>query len=574
MRHAVMIAMALLLSPSVAAQEPRALVVQGAMLYDGTGGPPVEQSVVVVQGDRILAVGRSGDVPVPESARIVDGTGLFLTPGLVDAHIHFFQSGGLYTRPDIVDLRQQFSYEDEVQSIHARLADTFRRYLAAGVLGVVDMGGPQWNFTVQELANTLAEAPRVAAAGPLISTVARPQLDLGDPPIIEVQSLPAARSLVKEQLKRDPAFIKIWYILPPSGDHTETLPLVKAAIDEAHKGGARVAVHATQLETARAAVEAGADILVHSVDDQLVDDAFISLLKAKKTLYVTTLVVYEGYADVFAGEVTLTRLEKELGDPRAIASWDELDRPADPQEVARRKERVARLRGARQFQLLNLKRLHAAGVTIAAGTDAGNIGTLPGPSMQRELELMVEAGMSPADVLVAATANAARVGWPVPNVGTVRPGNRADMLLLRADPGADVRAFAQIHRIVKDGRVLAPDALVPPTPATIVQRQVDAYNARDIDGFADFYAPDVEILGMPGGEVTLKGREALREKYGAFFRETPDLNCRVMTRTVSGEYVIDHEFVTGIPKRPRLRAVAIYQVVGGLIQRVWFLPKE
>jgi uncharacterized protein (TIGR02246 family) len=550
------------------------LVIKGATLVDGTGGAPVEDAVVVVEGERIVAAGPAATVAIPEGATIIDGTGKYLVPGLIDAHIHFFQSGGLYTRPDIVDLRHVFSYEDEVASIRTRLTDTFHRYLAAGVTGVVDMGGPRWNFEVREKAGKMADAPRVAVAGPLISTVSRPQLDLGDPPIIQVTNIKEARELVKEQLKDNPAFIKVWYILPPSGDLKENLPLVKAVIDESHKGGARVAVHATQLETARAAVKAGADILVHSVDDRLVDEEFVLLLKERNVIYITTLVVYEGYADVFSKDIHLTALEKETGDPVAMASWGELDSPDDPDELARRNGRVARLRGARSIQLENLKRLHAAGITVAAGTDAGNIGTLPGVSMHREFELMAEAGLAPAEILVAATRNAAMVGEAVPGNGTIEAGKLADMLLLDADPLADVHNLQQIDRIIKGGVLFTPDGLLSPGPAAVVQRQVDAYNARDIDAFAAFFAEDVEIFRLPSGEQTLKGRDALHAKYKGFFEQTPELNCQVMKRTVTGNYVVDHEFVTGIAERPRLRAVAIYQVEKGLIQRVWFLPKE
>ncbi len=554
--------------------QSKKLVIRGATVVDGTGRKALVDAVVVVEGERIVAVGPRADVPIPDGARVIEAEGKFLAPGLVDAHIHFFQSAGIYTRPDIVDLRHVVSYEDEVASIRARLVDTFHQYLAAGVTAVVDMGGPHWNFEVRKRAEGMADAPRVAVAGPLISTVARPQLDLGDPPIIQVSNIKEARKLVREQLKDNPVFIKIWYILPPSGDPQENLPLVKAVIDEAHKGGARVAVHATQLETARAAVKAGADILVHSVDDQLVDEAFVKLVKERNIIYITTIVVYEGYADVFSRDIHLSEFEKLRGDPVAMASWQELDRPVDPGEVARRQQRVERLRSAQTIQMENLKRLHGAGITVAAGTDAGNIGTLPGPSMHRELELMAAAGIPPADIIVSATRNAAMVGEAVPRYGTIEPGKLADMLLLSADPLADIGNYRLIERVIKGGTVFTPDELLPPTPAAVVQRQVDAYNARDIDAFAGFYAEDVEIFRLPTGESNLSGREALREKYREFFEQTPDLNCQVMERIVTGNYVVDHEFVTGIAERPRLRATAIYQVEEGLIRRVWFLPKE
>jgi imidazolonepropionase-like amidohydrolase len=574
MTRRTLLAILLLLAAADAAAGERATVILGATVLDGTGRAPVEDAAIVIHQGRIVAVGPRTEVPLPDDADTIDATGRWVVPGLVDAHVHFFQSAGLYTRPDIIDLRPVTPYEVEVEGLRSRLQETFRRTLAAGVTAVVDVGGPFWNFEVRKTASEMDDAPRVAVAGPLISTVSRPQLDLGDPPIIEATSVEHARKLVRAQLPHNPDLIKIWYILPPSGNPEENLPIVKAVIAEAHKAKRRVAVHATQLETARAAVKAGADILVHSVDDEPVDDAFVELLLERKTLYVTTLVVYEGYAEVLGGRPELTDVERELGDPVAIRSWEELPPTDDPAEKERREARVEKLRSRRQTMFANLKRVHAAGVTVAAGTDAGNIGTLHGASMHRELELMVEAGLSPMAILVAATRDAARVFSPLPTFGTVEPGKVADLLILDADPLADLRNLRRIHAVVKEGRPFRPDDLVPPSPETVVQRQVDAYNARDLDAFVDFYTEDVEICRLPALEVNLQGREALRARYGPFFEATPDLHCRVMKRTVSGNYVVDHEFVTGIADRPRLRAVAVYQVEGPRIRRVWFLPKE
>ena len=167
--------------------------------------------------------------------------------------------------------------------VEADLEKTFRRYLASGVTSVVDVGGGYWNFEVREMANQQLYAPRTAVAGPLVSTVSRPQMDIGDPPIIEVDSPEMARELVRKQLEYEPDLIKIWFIVPRDGNFTPNLPIVEATIDEAHAAGVRVAVHATQLEAARASVKAGADILVHSVDDEPVDDEFIALGRLRFT---------------------------------------------------------------------------------------------------------------------------------------------------------------------------------------------------------------------------------------------------------------------------------------------------
>ena len=575
MRRAIMLIVAATLSlalgiPVVSAQNTTAFV--GATLFDGTGADPVADAVVLVEDDRIVAAGPRGAVVVPEGAQVIDVSEQWIVPGLVDAHIHYFQSGGLYTRPDVIDLRSWRSYEKEMEQIKAHLDDTFRRYLASGVTAVVDVGGGFWNFEVRDQANRLLLAPRTAVAGPLVSTVSRPQLDIGDPPIIKAESPEAARELVRQQLGSQPDLIKIWFIVPRDGDFSGNLPIVKATIDEAHRAGLRVAVHATQLEAARAAVEAGTDILVHSVDDEPVDEAFIKRVKERGVIYTTTLIVHEGYAEVLGGGVRLMEVERELGDPDVVMTWDEAPSGPDAEDVrTRRRERLDRSMSVMQQ---NLKAMQEGGAIVAAGTDAGNIGTLHGPAIHRELELMKEAGLTNREVLIAATRNAALVFASEPEFGTVEAGKLADLLILDADPLADLANLQRIHRVVKAGRVLNPEEILPPSPETVVQRQVEAYNARDIGAFLSFYADDVVIRRLPSGEASWDSREAMRQRYTKRFADNPELHCTITKRIVHDDWVVDHELVTGVKERPRIRAVAIYEVRNGLIQNVWFLPVE
>jgi imidazolonepropionase-like amidohydrolase len=436
----------LLLLAALAAQP--VLAISGGTLVDGAGGPAVPDAVVVIEGERIRAAGPRDRVPVPEGARVLDAKGKWVTPGLVDAHVHFFQSAGLYTRPDVIDLRAKVPYADELKSIRERLPATFRRWLRSGVTATVDVGGPMWNFEVRELARKTEAAPRVAVAGPLVSTYAPAALQTDDPAIIKVADADEARALVRREAERKPDLVKIWFIVSRGGRLDALRPIVRAAVEESHARGIRVAVHATELETARAAVECGCDVLVHSVDDRAVDDAFAALLKEKGVIYTTSMVVFEGYAEVLGGKVDLIDVERAWGDPKAIASWAELpDGPRRTRAVPKR------------TLLSNLKRLHDAGVVVAAGTDAGNIGTLHGPSLHRELELMAEAGLTPAQVLVAATRNGARVFAREPEFGTVAAGKLADLLVLDADPLADVKHLRKIAHVVKGGRVFAPGEL-------------------------------------------------------------------------------------------------------------------
>jgi imidazolonepropionase-like amidohydrolase len=542
----------------------------GATLFDGTGADPMPDAVVVVMGDRISEVGGRHEISVPDHLTVVDVSGKWIVPGLIDGHIHYFQSGGLYTRPDVVDLRAWRPYETEMAAIDADLDETFRRYLASGVTSVVDVGGGYWNFGVRERANAQLYAPRTAVAGPLVSTVSRPQMDIGDPPIIEVDSPGAARELVRKQLEHQPDLVKIWFIVPRDGNFEPNLPIIEATIDEAHAAGVRVAVHATQLEAARAAVLAGADVLVHSVDDQAVDEEFVALVKERGTIYTTTLIVMEGYGDVLGGNVRMTDVERELGDPDVVMTWSEVPMGPDADEI--RTRRRARLERTMPVIQGNLKTMQEGGAIVAAGTDAGNIGTLHGPALHRELELMAEAGLTPREILINATRNAALVFASEPEMGTISKGKLADFLILDADPLADVANLRRIHRVVKGGVALEPAEILPPSPETVVQRQVEAYNALDVEAFLSFYADDVVVRRLPGGEIAWDGKEAMRPRYAKRFDENPELHCTITQRIVHGEWVVDHELVTGVKGRPRVRAVATYQVRDGLIRNVCFLP--
>ena len=430
------------------------LAIVGATVVDGAAAP-IPDAVVLIDGDRIQAVGSRAQVALPKGITIVDGRGKWVAPGLVDAHVHFFQSGGAYTRPDAVDLRKVRPYEREIALLKAALPRTFARYLLCGVTSVVDVGGPFWNFEVRDAAARTALAPRVAVAGPLISTVDRPQLDIGDPPIIKTATPDEARALVRRELERKPDLMKVWFVFRPGDDLAAGKALVAATVDEARKGGVRTAVHATELETARAAVEAGADVLVHSVFDKPVDDAFVDLLKRRGVVYIPTLFVRTGYTLVLSGTFTPTPAERRWADPDVLATFDEVkSRP----ELASRPRRTPDPESER-VTAQNLKRLSDAGVTIAAGTDAGNIGTLHGPSIFRELRLMADAGLTTRQVLASATAGGARVMGREKDLGAVAPGKLADLLILDRDPLVDVANLEAIHRVVKGGRVYTPEEL-------------------------------------------------------------------------------------------------------------------
>jgi len=427
------------------------LALTGATVFDGTGAEPVADSTLLIRDDRITAVGPAHRVAVPAGAQVLRVTGTWILPGLIDAHVHFFQSGGLYTRPDIIDLRQVRPYEEEIAALRARLPDTLARYTASGVTAVADLAGPDWVYDLRGLSAEQADAPRVLLSGPGLAPYLPRGLDGRHAPALVVRTPAQARAGVRRLAQRQPDVLKIWFV-PRSGmDLDREFEWVQAAVDSAHAQGLRVAAHATQREIARRMVKAGVDILVHSIDDQPVDQALLERLRANHVLYIPTLGVALRYAEVLGQQLRLTPFERARGDPGVIASLDDLVWLLPGR---RRASGLPDNREARE----NLVRVHAAGVPVAAGSDAGNIGTLHGPALHRELELMVQAGLSPAEVLVTATRGGAEVMGRSGELGCLAPGCRADLVVLEDSPLADIRNTTRIGLVMVNGRIVHCDA--------------------------------------------------------------------------------------------------------------------
>lgn len=441
----------------------------GGTVINPRDGRIIPNAVVVINGDTIESVASRREAEVPPGSKWVDCAGKFILPGYIDTHVHFFQSGGLFTRPDVVDLNGVRPYAEEVAAIKRSLPDTFARHLRSGITSVVDVGGPMWNFEVRKRAQQSAKAPRVAVAAQLLSSVSRPQLDLGDAPILKIDTPEQGRALVGKLAPQKPDFIKIWYVVSPDSPVEKFRPIARAVIEESRRRKLRVAVHATELEAARAAVELGADLLVHSVTDKPVDDAFVKLMQARGTMLTPTLVVFERYSRTFANRLELTPEEKAWGNPEVIASLDVTKLPegkvpmrvsealANPEPV------LERIRQTYEIALKNLKTLHDAGIPIATGTDAGNIGTIHGASIFREFQLMREAGLTPMQILQCTTSTAARAfgGQTGARLGAVEPGKLADLVVLNSNPLADIARTSDIHTVIKSGVAYPADTILP-----------------------------------------------------------------------------------------------------------------
>lgn len=518
----------------------------------------------------------TGKKIAPGSA-VIDGTGKYLIPGMTDAHIHFFQSGGLYTRPDAIDLKKFVPYEKEIENGKKEMADVMKYNIYNGITSVIDVGATYNLLNERKKYTDSSFAPAVYMTGPLLTTY-EPEAFKGlgnDRPFSLVKTEDEARKMVQEQLPYKPDFIKIWYIV--LGKNKEEvarkhLPVIKAVIDEAHKNNLKVAVHATERIAAQLSVENGADFLVHSVEDEVIGDDFVKLLKDKKTVLCPTLVVYGNYNKVFGQEYHFHASEFERSDPHTLGTLFDLQHLPDPR-IKMYRDGTRKGKAADKTQdsicMANLKKLSDAGVRIAAGTDAGNIGTLHGGSYITELLKMKEAGMSNWQVIQSATINPTYILSKEKETGSIAKGKTADLVLLDANPLDDLNNLSKINTVINKGNIIMPDSLIKETPLALVQRQLNAYNARDLEAFIEPYADDVELYDYKTGKLLGKGKEGMRRDY-AFFKQVPDLHCEIKARIVQGNIIIDKENVTGFGG-PAMQATAIYHIENNKITKVYFI---
>ncbi|XVJ67839.1 MAG: amidohydrolase family protein [Lacibacter sp.] len=528
---------------------------------------------VVVQGEKIIQVNKyNAKAKLPDSVKVVDGTGKFIMPGMVDGHIHFFQSGGLYTRPDGLNLGKVYPYEKDQQWIRENHNDLMRRYLACGITTVADVGGPMSNYDVRKKNSENSNSPGAWVTGPLISTYQPPNLDKKDPPIIKVNNEEEARELVRKQIPFKPDFIKIWYIVNPGQKAAATLPIVKAAIDETHKNGLKVCVHATEYETAKLAVEAGADILVHSIEDQLLDDDFLKLLKQKNITYIPTAIVARKYREVFSQQHTITTHDLTYAHPFIMNQLHDLKHLKTKDIGFDYKSYSKSVKLYDKFDTIiwqNIKRVTDAGINIVAGTDAGNIGTIHASSLYIELLEMHKSGMTNAQVLRSCTYNAAVGFGKEAETGSIAPNKLANFLLLNKNPLDSLAYINDFDFVMNRGKWIKKDTLLPVSPQLLVDQQLAAYNARDIDAFLIPYSDSVELYEYPG-KLMGKGKEEMRKMYRGMFQQVTQLHCELVNRIIQGNVIIDHESVSGFGNKP-VRAIAIYTISKGKIQKVEFI---
>ena len=385
----------------------------GARIIDGTGAAPVENGVMVVRAGRIEAVGAAEFVDIPEGAERIDVSGRTIIPGLINTHGHVGDVRGLE--------RGHYSEENILRQLRLNA-----RY---GVTTVNSLGGDgEAGILVRDAQNvpTLDRA-RLYVAGPVVT---------GDTP-------DEARTVVDENAAMNVNFIKI-RIDDNLRTTSKMAPAIyEAVIDRAHEKGLRVASHVYYLDDAKALLHAGTDFIAHSVRDQAVDDELIELLVQKGVCYSPTLTrevstfVYEDVPDFFDDPFFL----KEA-DPRTIEQLKDPDR----QRAMRNSRSAQHYKEALEVALSNLRPLVDGGVKIAFGTDAGPARRFQGYFEHMELALMAEAGLTPMEIIVSATGDAARC-LGLDDVGTLERDKWADFVVLTGNPLDDIESSRTIESV-------------------------------------------------------------------------------------------------------------------------------
>jgi imidazolonepropionase-like amidohydrolase len=430
----------LLLTTLAAASAGKAFtVLTGARIIDGTGRAPLEDGTLVIDGVKIVNVDTADAVRPPPGSQFIDVQGKTIMPGLISAHSHLGLCQGAlgpksehYTRENV---RKQL--------------EQFERY---GVLSVMALGCQKdilYAWRVEQRQGRFGGADIFTADRGLGVQRGAPPFPLFEDQMYRPTSAEEARAEVRESAARHPDIIKLWV-----DDLFGTAPKMSADIfeaitDEAHRNGLKVAAHMFYLDDAKALVAAGVDVLAHSVRDRPVDSELLAAMKAKGVVYIPTLDLDESQY-IYAEHPAWMQdpFFAQAVDPKLLARWKS---PLYAKEM-QANPNTAKNKAAAAMGQRNVKAVFDAGVRVALGTDSGALPTrIPGFAEHRELQLLVQAGLSPMEAIVCATRNSAEV-LGATDRGTLAPGQRADFLVLTANPLEDIRHTTEILMIYHDGK--------------------------------------------------------------------------------------------------------------------------
>ena len=386
-------------------ESPAAVTVfEGARLIVGDGSQPIESAAFIVENNRFTAVGQRGQLNVPAGASRVDLTGKTVMPAIIDTHKHLAQD-----REGLVDALQRFAYYG---------------------VGVATSLGRDFDPAFQVREETIPNAARLRTAG---RGITGPEPGRSEDPYW-IKTEDEARTAVQELAQKRVDLVKMW-VDDRNRTVTKLSPaLYTAVIDEAHKNNLRVTAHIFTLQDGKGLLRAGLDLFAHGVRDRDIDDEFVNLIKERPNMILAPNLPDRGVKQDFswlADSIPAEELQK--------LQAESTDRP-DAQKTF-------------GIQARNLAKLNAAGVRIAFGTD----GPIPWAA-HVEMADMVAAGMTPAQVITAATRNSADL-LQLTDAGTVAAGKSADFIVLDANPLDDITNTRRISAVYLRGTAVDRAAL-------------------------------------------------------------------------------------------------------------------
>lgn len=445
---------------SHAQYETSSIALKGATVFDGNG-ESIQNAVIIIKDDKIINVGNN-ETTIPENTQIIDVSGKYIMPGLVDAHIHFFQTGFFDARPDAADLRDSIPLEEVVKYQKTHPERYYQSYLRSGITAVYDVGDYIWTLEFQKNNDKNPLAPHTASAGPLITPAPEQLIGIfdvnGESTFVHLGSEEEGRNAVIKNSQAGTTGIKVWGFSP---EDDEFVRKIKAVAEEIKIQDNKMIAHATNLSEAKMAMRLGAELLVHSVEDTLIDAEFLQLMKKNNTIYNPTLIVGRGYYNTYNA---LLGEDLEINDPNQVV--DPKTRKMLENATSFRKflddSRVnalqnslpkmdKRLKKNNEIMQANLKKVYDEGGTIVVGTDAGNPGTLHGISYYKEIEAMQQAGIPAKDLIVMATRNGAMAMERLNDFGTLEAGKIADLIILEKDPSQDISHLRSISHVMRKG---------------------------------------------------------------------------------------------------------------------------
>ncbi|HEU4551330.1 MAG TPA: amidohydrolase family protein [Chitinophaga sp.] len=434
----------LMIAGRVPAQQKTAAAAPGTVLknitlIDGTGTAPRKKVSLVLHGNRISKI-IPATAPLPAGVRVIDYTGKTIMPAMVNGHGHLGLIKGNKSGPE--------------NYTQGNIMRQLKKYEAFGITHVLSLGTDHASVFPLRNASRRGQLPGAViytAGYGLAAKGGTPPASFADKalrPETPEEAVKAVQQLAA--LKVD--FVKMW-VDDGGGALPKLSPEVcAAAIAEAHRLGLRVAAHVYYLEDARRLVADGLDVIAHSIRDKDIDPALINDIKAKGVYYIPTLCI-DDYGFAYAGQPAWLNdsLFKASLEPGVWEMLISADYKKQQQDDPAREKKINAFHTAQR----NLHKLDSAGVKIVMGTDSGAQPVrAQGFSEHLELQLMVEAGMTPLEAITAATRNGAQMLHIDGDYGTLQPGKKADFIVLKGDPSKDITNTRKIAEVWRGGKRL------------------------------------------------------------------------------------------------------------------------